>query len=113
MDEAKQILDVCPYTACLGKKLQAKNKEIQEELDWWRALLKGHHDNKKCPSLRAYVENLQAENKRLLARYGSGLCTDCFTLGGGIICIELAHENKRLQEQDLQVKEDINGKQSV
>lgn len=44
---------------------EAESKEVRAELEWWHNLIDRHHDNEKCPSLKAYIENLEAENKEL------------------------------------------------
>jgi DNA repair exonuclease SbcCD ATPase subunit len=57
------------------KQLEAQNKVLQAELDWWHELINKHHKNVTCPDLRTYVEQLQAEVKELKAwraRYDAG-----------------------------------------
>ncbi len=46
-------------------KVLEENEKLEAELDWWRNLIRKHHDNKKCPDLKTYVENLQQENAKL------------------------------------------------
>lgn len=38
---------------------------IEAELKWWHNLIRKHHNNKTCPDLKTYVENLQTENADL------------------------------------------------
>ena len=51
-------------------------QELKAELNWWGNLVEVNNIGKpeaKCPNLKAYIDKLQAENKRLreaLARYG-------------------------------------------
>ena len=40
-------------------------EELEKELEWWHNLISKHHDNKTCPNLKTYVENLQKENEAL------------------------------------------------
>jgi len=46
-------------------KLLWEYEQLKAELKWWHELIEKHHKNRTCPDLKTYIENLQAENKRL------------------------------------------------
>lgn len=44
---------------------EAYHEEIRQELLWWQNLLRGHHNNKTCPNLKTYIEQLKTTVERL------------------------------------------------
>lgn len=61
-----------PYNQCIGelKELQAQNKALQEELDWWHMLSRREVHNKH-KNLQEYIKSLQGQNKALGERWKS------------------------------------------
>lgn len=73
-------------------KLKEKLEEKKTELDWWHGLMKKYHNNDTCPSLRAYVGNLQSKLAEKEKEYKNTL--DLVKRWG----LKLAKKEKRIEE---------------
>ena len=65
LNQIEEIIAKAHQACDLLAAAEEEKKELQGQLDWWGNLVDRFHDNEKCSSLRAYIEQLEAKNAEL------------------------------------------------